>query len=109
MNVVVLVPVILGPGTTVLDDERRRIGDSTLCHHRYHVLKERSDRVRMLTATVPVDCFREILFEIEAAFERWCDVLLACRHQNPLPLHSLPDHVLLEGVRLVEVGVARQD
>src|SRR5256885_6529265 len=102
VNVVMLVPVVLRPRSAVFDDESRSIGDSALRHNLYHVLKERNNRIRVLASGVAVDSFSQVLLEIEAALERRSNVLLARSHQDPLPRHSLSDHVLLERVRLVE-------
>src|SRR5688500_8850689 len=54
-DVVPLVPVVLGPRSAVLDEQRRRVRGAALAKDLDHVLVERRDGDRVLDARVAVD------------------------------------------------------
>ena len=69
-DVVVLVPVVLGPRAAVLHDQRRRLRRAALREQLHDVLVQRRDRQRVLDARVAVHRLGHVLLEVEPTLER---------------------------------------
>ena len=109
VDVVVLVPVVLRPRAAVRDEQRRRVRDPALRDELHDVLEQRYDRAACARAPDSRRSLRHVHLEVEAAFGRRHEACSWAAIDDPLPLTlRSPVIVLLDRVRVVELGVAPQ-
>ena len=93
MNVGGFVKVVLPKRAAISHDQRRRVEDSGLHEGLDHILIERHDRQSVLVAFESVDRVGQVELQIESAFGGRHHLVFLARHNHPLALLAVANHV----------------
>ena len=108
-HVGVLEEVVLAPGATVGHQDCRGVVGLGARHVLGDVVVDGDDGQAVLVAREAVRHLRQVQLQVERAFGGGDEFVLHRGHRDPLADDPVADHVLLDGDRVVGLGVALQE